>query len=197
MSWYGNKKDNYLTRDIIQCVLDKLPEIHWYKLKLNTKLVRVIRKSRKQFQILDLATQGQIESLDTSIMSAISSQKVDVAKVIHYLYGSVLISTGNKRDKLYYFLAPTWIADDGQIIKNLIQTELIVLYERLRYGLAQNINLVEPKTFLLNEKLINKLGKLLSQLKKPQFPSAVTTLYLQMYKNSSYQSALNKPSLTF
>ena len=64
MSYYGGKNKVLLTRDVLSYIINLLPEEYWYKLKLNTKIVKLIEKLHKVLPIRQLAKLGCIESLN-------------------------------------------------------------------------------------------------------------------------------------
>lgn len=64
MYTYGGIHKTILTRDCMHCILNLLEEEYWYKLKLNSKLCRLIKQCYKQGRTKDLAKNGHIESLN-------------------------------------------------------------------------------------------------------------------------------------
>lgn len=61
---YGGTTKVKLTKDVLGCILNKLHEEHWYKLKYNLKIVTLMVALHKKLPHKELAKAGHIESLD-------------------------------------------------------------------------------------------------------------------------------------
>ena len=70
MYFYGGTQNNQsrkatvITKDVLGCILNALREEHWYKLKWNSKILKLMHGLHKKESINDLARHGHIESLD-------------------------------------------------------------------------------------------------------------------------------------
>lgn len=64
MYTYGHVGDTIITRDIMATILLNLPEVYWYKLKLNKYLIQLMNSLHRKMTIKDLAIAGHIESLN-------------------------------------------------------------------------------------------------------------------------------------
>ena len=63
MAYYGHTKKITLTKDVLSCILNCLPEEYWYLLKWNHKILALMSALHKKDTVKKLAKNGHVESL--------------------------------------------------------------------------------------------------------------------------------------
>lgn len=167
---YGQMNNTYLTRDIIKCILNYVPQYQWKKLELNDKLSQVINSSLRP--IIELCQQGDLVNLHPSIIKATSSRHYDVASACMYLLDSQVMP-GDMRRKdhhHYYYSGHRWILQHNKSLDRWITNELKDLYHALLIG----VNLVQNNTNLLCS-----IKALLGRLSKVGFVKCVIAQLLE------------------
>ena len=91
MFYYGGTQTTKLTRDVLSCILNCLAEEHWYKLKFNQKILKLMCSLRKKDKAKNLARHGFIESL-YGFIESLAEREADLSgSIFGYIceYGSL------------------------------------------------------------------------------------------------------------
>ena len=167
MSWYGKTNNTYLTRDIIKCILNHLPQYQSVKLELNHKLIALIRQSRRP--IIELCRRCDLESVDACIVNAISRTYRDVAIICYYLLDSQIM--GQHLREYYWYSDHRWSLKNDRTLELWMRNALTDLYEAVFDG----INITYT-----NMHLVRGIKKLLLALGRNSFVSAVRGELLEL-----------------